>query len=298
MERKIVGVIIVLAAAVMWALEPVVAKLAFHQQSSVLMTATFRAFGVCLVAILYLFIRRPVSVTVKKSDLHILVYIALVGTVFADGLYLYSLTLIPVVNAVVLGHMQPLFVLFFSVVLMTKDRLTRYDYVGILLLMVAALFVTTRTVENARSLHFGSIGDLLVLCSTIAWASTAVVMRKYLTSLHAGLITLYRFAIAGILLGGFMLFFPVGSFSSYSLLIGFIVGIGTILYYEGLKRLKAAQVSGLELTAPFFAAIIGFIVLGEQTTLFQLIGMVLVFIGIYFLARHEPLNNIEQMNKD
>ncbi len=298
MEQKIVGVTIVLAAAVMWALEPVVAKLAFHQQSSVLMTATFRAFGVCLVAILYLSIRRPVSVTIKKSDLHVLVYIALVGTVFADGLYLYSLTLIPVVNAVVLGHMQPLFVLFFSVLLMTKDRLTRYDYIGIMLLMVAALFVTTRTIENALSLHFGSFGDLLVLCSTIAWASTAVVMRKYLTRLHAGLITLYRFAIAGVFLGGIVLFFPDGSFSSYSLLIGFIVGIGTILYYEGLKRLKAAQVSGLELTAPFFAAVIGFIVLGEETTFFQLVGMVLVFVGVYFLARHEPLSKIEQMNKD
>lgn len=298
MEQKIVGVTIVLAAAVMWALEPVVAKLAFHQQSSVLMTATFRAFGVCLVAILYLSIRRPVSVTIKKSDLHVLVYIALVGTVFADGLYLYSLTLIPVVNAVVLGHMQPLFVLFFSVLLMTKDRLTRYDYIGIMLLMVAALFVTTRTIENALSLHFGSFGDLLVLCSTIAWASTAVVMRKYLTRLHAGLITLYRFAIAGVFLGGIVLFFPDGSFSSYSLLIGFIVGIGTILYYEGLKRLKAAQVSGLELTAPFFAAVIGFIVLGEETTFFQLVGMVLVFVGVYFLARHEPFSKIEQMNKD
>ena len=291
MEQKIFGVIIVLVAAVMWAIEPVVAKLAFQQQNSVLSISTIRAIGVCLVAILYLFIRRPKTVRVKPAELQVLVYIALVGTVFADGLYLYSLTLIPVVNAVVLAHMQPLFVLLFSVMLITKDQMTYSDYIGIILLMIAALFVTTRTFDNAYSLQFGSIGDLLVLCSTIAWASTAVVMRKYLTTLHTGLITLYRFGIAGIVFSMSMIIFRDSVFSVYALFIGFIVGIGTILYYEGLKRLKAAQVSGLELTAPFFAAVLGFLVLGEQTTLFQLIGMAMMVMGVYCIARHEPIRN-------
>lgn len=288
MNKKIVGVSIVLAAAVMWALEPVVAKLAFQQQSGVLVTSTIRAIGVSIVALLYLFVRRPKSFKVKKADFTVLAYIALVGTVFADGLYLYSLTMIPVVNAVLLGHMQPLFVLLFGVLLLSKESLNKNDYIGIILLMIAAVFVTTQTLENALSLRFGTIGDLLVLCATIAWASTAVVMRKYLTGLHAGLITLYRFGIAGIVFGVLMLFFSDGLFSVYALGVGFIVGIGTVLYYEGLKRLKAAQVSGLELTAPFFAAIISFIVLGEIVTLFQIVGMMLVLVGVWFIARHEP----------
>jgi len=37
----------------MWAIELVVAKLAFQQQNSVLSVSTIRAVGVCLVAILY-----------------------------------------------------------------------------------------------------------------------------------------------------------------------------------------------------------------------------------------------------
>lgn len=288
MQKKVVGVLIVLAAAVMWAVEPVVAKLAFEQKSDVLITSTIRAIGVSVVALLYLLIKPPVSFKVEKKEFTVLLYIAIAGTVFADGLYLYSLTLIPVVNAVVLGHMQPLFILLFGVLFLTSDRLNRYDYFGIILLMIAAIFVTTQTLENAFSLRFGSTGDLLVLFATIAWASTAVVMRKYLTKLHAGLITFYRFALAGLVYGCFTLFFSEGALSLYALLIGGVVGIGTILYYEGLKRLKAAQVSGLELTAPFFAAVIGFMVLGEQVTVLQLIGMTLVFCGVWFLARHEP----------
>jgi len=117
MNQKIIGVIIVLCAALMWAIEPVIAKLAFQQQSGVLFTSTMRALGVSIIAILYLLIQRPKTVIVRKKNFSVLLYIALIGTVFADGLYLYSLTLIPVVNAVILGHMQPLFVLLFGVVL-------------------------------------------------------------------------------------------------------------------------------------------------------------------------------------
>ncbi len=291
MDQKVVGVSIVLAAAVMWAIEPVVAKLAFQQQSGVLITSTIRAIGVSFVALLYVLIRRPPTVKVNRSDFKVLVYIALIGTVVADGLYLYSLTMIPVVNAVLLGHMQPLFVLFFGLIVLTHDRLNKNDYIGIGLLMLSAVFVTTQTVENALSLRFGSVGDLFVLCATVAWASTAVAMRKYLTSLHAGIITLYRFGMAGLVFGLLMLFFADGIFSFYALLVGFIVGIGTVLYYEGLKRLKAAQVSGLELTAPFFAAILGFVVLGETVTSFQITGMILVLVGVWFISRHEPFKH-------
>lgn len=288
MNHKFIGIILVLAAALMWAVEPVLAKLAFQQQSGVLLTSAVRALGVTIIASLYLIARRPKTVMVKRSDFTVLMYIALIGTVFADGLYLYSLTMIPVVNAVILGHLQPLFVLLFGILVVTSDTLNKNDYFGIFLLMIAAFFVTTRTVENLVSLRFGSIGNILVLFATIAWASTAVAMRKYLTGLHAGLITLYRFGIAGLVFSLFLIFTYDGLFSVYTLFVGLVVGIGTVLYYEGLKRLKAAQVSALELTAPFFAAFIGFLILGETVTFFQFAGMILVLGGVWFISRHEP----------
>lgn len=297
MNRKFVGVTIVIAAAVMWAVEPVVAKLAFQQQSGVIVTSTLRAIGVSFVALLYLFFRQPESWKVQKSDFTILVYIAVVGTVVADGLYLYSLTMIPVVNAVLLGHLQPLFVLLFGVIVLPSETLTKNDYIGIILLMTAAFFVSTQTVENALSLRFGQIGNVFVLFATVAWASTAIAMRKYLTSLHAGLITLYRFGLAGIVFSIILFFTYDGPISLYALFVGIVVGVGTVLYYEGLKRLKAAQVSGLELTAPFFAAVIGFIVLGEMVTSFQFFGMILVIIGVWFIARHESVHSKSLKNK-
>jgi probable blue pigment (indigoidine) exporter len=137
-------------------------------------------------------------------------------------------------------------------------------------------------------LKFGTIGDLIVLSATVAWATSAIVMKKYLTAISPSVITFYRFFLPALV---FAMYLGVTSSlmitNLYQVLIGIIIGIGTILYYEGLKRLKAAQVSGLELSTPFFAAILAFLVLNEGITGMQTIGIVLLLVGVYFISRKE-----------
>ena len=70
-------------------------------------------------------------------------------------------------------------------------------------------------------------------------------------------------------------------------LVGLVVGVGTILYYEGLKRIKAAQVSALELSTPFFAVVFAFLILQERATVMQISGIVLLVVGILLLSRKE-----------
>jgi len=70
-------------------------------------------------------------------------------------------------------------------------------------------------------------------------------------------------------------------------LLGLTVGVGTILYYEGLKRIKAAQVSAIELSTPLFAALLSFLILRESVTTMQIFGIALLIVGVYFLSRKE-----------
>jgi drug/metabolite transporter (DMT)-like permease len=203
-------------------------------------------------------------------------------------MYFFALSQIPVVNVVVIGHMQPIFIIAFGFFLLKTDTLTKFDYLGIALLILSGLLVTTRTIENLFALKFGTIGDLIVLSATIAWATTAIVMKKYLTTMNAGVITFYRFFFPALIFAAYL-----GVTSSliitniYQVCIGVIIGVGTILYYEGLKRLKAAQVSGLELSTPFFAAILAFFFLGEVITGMQIIGILLLFSGVYLISKKE-----------
>ncbi|MFO8077670.1 MAG: DMT family transporter [Thermoplasmatota archaeon] len=299
MSPKKIGVISVLLASLMWALEPVLAKLSYAQTDFV-QTSAIRAIVVAIVALFYVLISRGVSLRIKKKEAPVLLYIAFVGTLFADLLYFYALISIPVVNAVLIGHLQPLFIILLSFLVLKTDRLNRVDYLGIMLMMISAVFVTTKTLTNAYSLQFGSIGDAVVLLATIAWATTAIAMRKYLTTLHAGVITFYRFFIAALVFGFFITINNMFVINIFQIAVGIVVGIGTICYYEGLKRLKAAQVSGLELGAPVFAAIIGFLVLEEKVTWMQFSGIMLLILGITLLSKkekktHEQNDNITRL---
>lgn len=288
MENKNIGIISVLAASIIWAIEPIFLKLSY-QTSDFIQTNTIRTIFALIIAFIYIIIQnKPRDLKLSKKSIAPMIYVALVASLFADFMYVFSLSQIPVVNAVIIGHMQPVFIVLFGIFVLKSDKLTNFDYVGILLLVISGILVTTRSVENLISLRLGTIGDLFVLSATIAWATTAIATRKYLRQLDTGVISFYRFSLAAIILSIYLVFnnrFFIENI--YQVAVGIIVGIGTILYYESLKRIKAAQTSALELSTPVFATVLAFFMLSEIPTLMQIIGVLLLFIGLLFISKRE-----------
>ena len=291
MHIKTKGVIFTLGAGVAWALEPIFAKLSYIT-SDFLRTSAVRALFVTLTALIYALITNRGSLKVNLRQLSVLFYIAIAGTIFADLMYLFALTKSPVVNAVLIGHMQPIFIILIGFFCLKEDKLTKFDYGGIFFMILAGLLVTTKTFKNLISLELGSVYDLFVLSATVAWATTGILTRKYLRQMNAGVVTFYRFLIASIL---FLTYFIIVKstlvfFNIYQILVGITVGIGYIFYYEGIRRIKAAQCAALELSAPFFAAILGFFILKEKVTLMQISVMFVLFVGIFFLSKKEEFS--------
>jgi drug/metabolite transporter (DMT)-like permease len=286
-NTKQLGVATILLASIMWAIEPILAKLSY-ETSDFLHTSAIRAMFAALTAIIYLAATKKSPLKVTKPQLPPLIFIALIGTLVADFMYYVALSQIQVINAVIIGHMQPIFIIAFGFFLLKTDKLTKFDYLGIALMILSGLLVTTRTFDNLVAMKFGTLGDLIVLVATIAWATSAIIMKKYLTMMDAGVITFYRFFFPALIFAAYL-----GMTSSllivniFQVCIGVIIGIGTILYYEGLKRLKAAQASGLELSAPFFAAILAFLFLNEVATSMQIIGIAFLFGGVYLISKKE-----------
>ena len=290
MNRKHLGVLAVLFASIMWAIEPIFAKLSY-QTADFLQTSAIRAIFAALTGLIYIVLTKKPCFRINKQQFSTLVYIAIVGVLFADLMYFFALTQVPVINAVLIGHMQPIFIILIGFLALKQDKLTIFDYIGILFMLLSGVLVTTKTLENLAMFKLGSFGDLLVLSATIAWATTAIAMRKYLKDMNAGLITWYRFFFAALFFVIYLMATSTISISNiYQIVIGVVAGIGTILYYEGLKRIKAVQVSGLELSTPFFAALLGFFILGETVTAMQIVGIFLLFVGIYYISKREDRN--------
>ncbi|MHC4703719.1 MAG: DMT family transporter [Planctomycetota bacterium] len=289
MNPKNTGVLAIFGASLMWAIEPIFAKLAY-ENSDFVQTSAVRAIFVALVAIAYILLRGQRKLKVTGRRFSQLAYVALAGTIFGDLVYFYALTRVPVLNAVLLAHMQPVFIVLMGFFFLREDKLTKFDYAGIIVMIVAGALVTTRTLENLSAARFGSTGDVCVLLATAAWATTAIVVRKYLRDLDAGVVTFYRYIVASAVFIAYLSLRSSLAFSNiYQILVGITVGAGTILYYEGLKRIKAAQVCALELTTPLFAALLGYCVFRERVTVMQILGMLLLFAGVYLLSRKEDV---------
>ncbi|KPL02678.1 MAG: hypothetical protein AMJ90_05145 [candidate division Zixibacteria bacterium SM23_73_2] len=290
MNKKHIGVLAILFASVLWAIEPVFVKLSYRN-SDFLQTSAIRAMVVTLTALVYAMLTSKDSFRINKKQLSILIYIAIAGTLFADLMYYFALTKVPVINAVLIGHMQPVFIILIGFLVLRSDRLTKFDYTGISFMLISGLLVTTKTPTNLAMLKLGTFGDILVLSATVAWATTAIAMRKYLKGMNTGVITFYRFLFASCVFAIYLISTSKISISNiYQVLLGIVAGVGTILYYEALKRIKAAQVGALELSTPFFAVILSFFVLGESVTIMQITGILLLFVGIYYLAKKEELS--------
>ena len=288
MKNKTVGLIAVLLASIMWAIEPIFVKLSY-ETSDFIQTNTIRAIFALLVAVIYILIKRkPKEMKISKKDIAPMIYNALVATLFADFMYVFSLSQVPVVNAVIIGHMQPVFIVLFGIFILKSDKLTYFDYIGILLMILSGIFVTTGTLENLMNFKFGKIGDLFVLSATIAWATTAIVTRKYVKHLNTGVLAFYRFSIAAVVLSIFLIInnrFFIANY--YQVAVGIIIGLGTIFYYESLTRIKAAQTSALELSTPVFAAVLAYFMLSEVPTIMQFVGIGLLLLGLNFISRRE-----------
>ncbi|KYC46494.1 MAG: EamA-like transporter family protein [Candidatus Methanofastidiosum methylothiophilum] len=228
------------------------------------------------------------NIKISKKEFSVIFYIAVVGTLVADLLFYFALTKISVLNAVLIGHLQPIFIVLIGYFILKDEKHSKYDYAGIFIMILGALLVTTQTIQNLLILRIGTAGDLLVVGATLSWATTGVVARKYLKTMNCGVITFYRFLIAALFFSVYLLLKSEFHFGSINqIIIGLIVGVGYILYYEGLKRVKAAQAGALELSTPFFAAILGFLVLGELVTPMQIAGILILCIGVYLLSKKE-----------
>jgi drug/metabolite transporter (DMT)-like permease len=287
-NNKNIGIIAILLASVMWAIEPIFIKMSY-ETSDFIQTNTIRAIFALFVAFIYVLIKRkPKELIISRKDFAPVLYIALVATLFADFMYVFSLSKVLVVNAVIIGHMQPIFIVIFGIFILKSDKLNSFDYIGIILMIASGFFVTTGTIENLMKFRFGTIWDLFVLSATIAWATTAIVTRKYVKHLNTGVLSFYRFSIAACSLSIFLQFNNNLFISSYyQILVGIIVGLGTILYYESITRIKAAQTSALELSTPFFATILAFLILSETPTIMQIVGIGLLLMGLYFISKKE-----------
>jgi drug/metabolite transporter (DMT)-like permease len=285
-DQQHLGLVFGVGAGAIWAVEAVLGKMLFHSATFLQVAAT-EAFFAAVTAFAYALARRT-PLTFPRRNVSRLVLVGLVGTVLAPVLYFFGLSQTFAINATLIAHLQPLLVAVFSFYLL-DERLQRRDLLAGLLIVGAAVLITGRTVNNLVAFTLGNVGDVTVLGATVSWAIVAIPGKQLTEDTSSSLIVCYRFVIASLVFLPLLLSFNQFAITSpYQILLGVLVGLGYVFYYEGLRRSKASHIALTELSAPFFTAILAWYFLGEILTPLQTLGALLLFCGLFVLSQQRP----------
>jgi drug/metabolite transporter (DMT)-like permease len=282
MNDKLLGVGFGIAAGAIWAIEAILGKLLFNSLTFLQVAAT-EAFFATLTLLGYLLLRGTRAKLTRRNGSYLLL-VGVLGTVLAPSLFFLGLSQTFAVNATLIAHLQPLFVSFLGMHFL-NERLKKRDMIASGLIILAAIFITGRTFENLLQLNLGNSGDLLVLCATASWGIVAIPGKQLSEEMDSLTLVGFRFLIASAIFLPILLTINQLVITSLAqILLGILVGVGYVCYYEGLKRLTATHVALTELSSPFFTAILAWFFLGELIAPLQIIGAVILFAGFYLLA--------------
>jgi drug/metabolite transporter (DMT)-like permease len=241
-----------------------------------------------------------------KVHFKLLLYLSLTGVIGFNLLSYWALHYTSAINGSLLNSISPLFIFLLSYLVM-GERMQMKDIWAIALSLLGVLFVLTQgSLERLISFQF-NVGDLIMLLAVVMWSIYSILIKKMVGKMSSFTIFGYSLCI------GFLLMIPAVAvevmlvpvdtihLSEWAALIylGIFPSVCSFLLWNHAVMLIGPSRSSLFLNLiPVFGAAAAFFWLGEVITIFQIIGGVLVFIGIFLSTRTTTKKSIPVLMKE
>ncbi|TVR74437.1 MAG: DMT family transporter [Spirochaetaceae bacterium] len=226
-----------------------------------------------------------------RSDLLIIVALALSGVVVFNFLLFSGLRTVTAVRSAVIIALAPAVVaLLLRVLLGERTGLRGSLGIGVAFLGAA---VTITEGRPAQAVAGGiAVGDLLLLGAVLAWAVYTITARYAMRRLSALAVLTYASAIGTLLLtpvvigegalGAVLRQSPVAWIAMLYLSFG-AAGFAYLWYYEGIHQVGPSGAAIFLNLEPAAALVLGALLLREALTPAVLAGAVLVLLGMYLV---------------
>lgn len=293
--KNYTGPILIIIAALLWAFDGLIRQ---HLYSLPPITIIFFEHLIGLL-ILSPFVWKYVRKTkLSKREWWLIILIAilsgLLGTLwFTTALGKVHFITISVVF--LLQKLQPIFAISTARIFL-KEQLDKRYVKWALLAIFSAYFVTfPNGVVNMQTGEGTIIAALYALGAAFAWGSSTTFSKMLLGKVDFKVSTFYRFLFTLIFVLPLVFLFGraesnlvIPIFSQFSLLVLIAVSTGMVallVYYKGLAKTSVHISTILELTFPFVAILLDFVV--NHTVLFfsQWIAAIVLVFSIYQIAR-------------
>jgi drug/metabolite transporter (DMT)-like permease len=239
----------------------------------------------------------------RAADLPYFALLGLIGITFHQWLQSNGLVTAQATTTSWIIATTPIFIVLLGW-LVLKERLARFQALGVLLAVLGVLLVISK--GDLRALAGGqgiTTGDLLVMVSAPNWAVFSILSRRGLQQHPAARMMFYVMAIGWGFTSLLLLFnpqlealsrLPLDGWLSV-LFLGFLCsGLAYIFWYDALKSIPASQVSVFLYIEPLVTVIVAWAVLGEQLSLIALLGGVVILAGVWMVNRPAAAPPVER----
>ena len=202
-------------------------------------------------------------------------------------LFFYGLSISPLSLATVLNFTAPIFTVIFAVIFL-KEKLTTHRLISLLLGFIGVMCV----LRPDLSLN---LGGLLVLLSSLVWASSLIFIKKLTKTDSAVTISLY--AGVGMMPATFAAAYPYLEEINFVqfLFILFIAVSGTTaqtLLNSALKRGDLSFLLPLDFLRLIWSVLLGIALFGESTSVFLWLGGLFILSATTLIVTSERKNHL------
>jgi drug/metabolite transporter (DMT)-like permease len=238
--------------------------------------------------ILTMFESPEIEPKITTRDFRILAFVILCGSVIAPLLLLNGLNQTTAINTSLLLNAESLFTALIAFVFLS-ERGNKKEYLGITMLLIGVVFVTTNGEFQKLTLTENIAGNLLIVGACLFWGIDNNLSRFLGKKRDIVLITGLKCFIGGLAL--LAIAFVIGVPFSISLIsIPYLLSVGAfsiafsiLLFLFALRKIGSMRTGVIYSVSSLFGAVLAFLILREAFSFIQLIAGAMMLLGVYVL---------------
>lgn len=246
--------------------------------------------------------RTKTEARVFKKDLAVLALVVFSGSVIAPYLFLNGLNQTTAINASLLQNAESLFTVLIAF-LFLGERVSRKDWVGVALLAVGSLFLTTNGEFQNLTLSQSLLGNMFIVAACLFWGIDNNLSRFLSKKEDLVLVTALKCLAGGIILLllswalGLEFHVPLTAFPYLVTVGAFSIGFSILFFLLSLREIGAMKTGIIFSTSSLFGAAFAFATLRESFSLIQLIAGLTMLVGVYVIYRKQKTDSEKTLIK-
>lgn len=285
--KKSIVILFLILANLFWAGNYIFGKYVVTELSPIQLTFTRWLIAVFFLFPLAQWIEKPNWKSVWKAW-KLLLVMGVLGIINYNFFLYWALTYTTSMNAALVNSINPAIIVLFSALLL-KEKISSHHALGLIISLFGVLLVLTKGhLLDIFQLNYNK-GDLLMILAILVWTFYSIIGKNLknipIISATAVSVFLGLILVAPLAIGSGMNLDLSSKAITGLLYIGIFPSVGSFIFWNiSLRHINVSQAGVYLNLIAVFTAILS-LILGQPITIVQLLGGLLVFIGVYLTSK-------------